>query len=264
MWRRHIPYCVNYMAQIVTAWRRHIPYWVNFMAQNICCKHRDYVKKLPFSRWLRHVTPSVKKAIFWRNHAVCNIYSGPKSWPNKECDVVTSSIFTVFEQFFWPYCCFWTVFGHDLGHKVDLLVYFISWIKLDRWPRHVTPSEKRPFFDVITLHDRHSRTDINSGYKYPDPPGTLNYRETEGSNQVEVQIRVDKPSQHPQPSITEATVRDKQSNLNSAKVIKTRSLHNKKKPRAGGWEIKLKMQQEKPAASTGSQLLRVRRRHNNS
>ena len=23
--------------------------------------------------------------------------------------------------------------------------------KLDRWPRHVTPSEKRPFFDVITL-----------------------------------------------------------------------------------------------------------------
>ena len=106
--------------------------------------------------------------------------------------------------------------------------------------------------------------DINSGYKYPDPPGTLNYRETGGSNQVEVQIRVDKPSQHPQPSTTEATVRDKQSNLNSAKVIKTRSLHNKKKPRAGGWEIKLKMQQKKTAASTGSQLLRVRRRHKKS
>ena len=39
-------------------------------------------------------------------------------------------------------------------------------------------------------------TDINSGYKYPHPPGTLNYRETGGSNQAEVQIRVDKPSQH--------------------------------------------------------------------
>ena len=25
-------------------WRRHIPYWVNFMAQNIRCKQRDYVK----------------------------------------------------------------------------------------------------------------------------------------------------------------------------------------------------------------------------
>ena len=24
-------------------------------------------------------------------------------------------------------------------------------IKLDRWPRHVTPSDKRPFFDEITL-----------------------------------------------------------------------------------------------------------------
>ena len=33
-------------------------------------------------------------------------------------------------------------------------------------------------------------TDINSGYKYPDLPGTLNYRKTGGSNQVEVQIRV--------------------------------------------------------------------------
>ena len=73
-------------------------------------------------------------------------------------------------------------------------------------------------------------TDINSGYKYPDPSGTLNYRETGGSNQVEVQIRVDKPSQHPQPSTTVATARDKQSNLNSAKIIKTRSLHNKKNP----------------------------------
>ena len=37
-------------------------------------------------------------------------------------------------------------------------------------------------------------TDINSGYKDPDPSGTLNYRETRGSNQVEVQIRIDKPS----------------------------------------------------------------------
>ena len=107
-------------------------------------------------------------------------------------------------------------------------------------------------------------TDINSGYKYPDPPGTLKYRDTGGANQVEVQIRVDKPSQHPQLSTTVATVRDKQSNVNSAKIIETHSLHNKKKPRTGGWEIQLKMQQEKPAASTGSQLLRVRRRHNNS
>ena len=59
-----------------------------------------------------------KKAIFWRNHAVCNIYSGPKSWPkkecdgvtksrfgpkswpNKECDGVTFSVFTAFEQVF--------------------------------------------------------------------------------------------------------------------------------------------------------------------
>ena len=106
-------------------------------------------------------------------------------------------------------------------------------------------------------------TDINSGHKYPDPPGTLHYTETGGSNQVEVQIRVDKPSQHPQPSRTVATARDKQSNLNSAKIIKTRSLHNKEKPWTGGWETKLKMQQEKPAASTCSQLLRVRRRHNN-
>ena len=80
---------------------------------------------------------------------------------------------------------------------------------------------------LAELHVTTSRGDKNSGYKYSDPPGTLNYRETGGSNQVEVQIRVDKPSQHPQPSTTVATARDKQSNLNSAKISKTRSLHNK-------------------------------------
>ena len=63
--------------------------------------------------------------------------------------------------------------------------------------------------------------------------------ETGGSNQVEVQIRVDKPSQHPQPSTIAATERDKQSNLNSAKIIKTRSLNKKKDPLpgTGGWEL---------------------------
>ena len=35
LWRRHIPYWVNFMAQNVTLWRRHIPYWVNFMAKNV-------------------------------------------------------------------------------------------------------------------------------------------------------------------------------------------------------------------------------------
>ena len=88
---------------------------------------------------------------------------------------------------------------------------------------------------IPRVHNRHSGADINSGYKYPDPPGTLNYRETGGSNQVEVQIRVDEPSQHPRPSTAVATVRDKQSNLHSAKIIKTRSLHNKNDPeREGG------------------------------
>ena len=59
MWRRHIPYRVNFMAQIVTAWRRHIPYWVNFMAQKIRCKQRASVKKWPFSRWCDVTGPSV-------------------------------------------------------------------------------------------------------------------------------------------------------------------------------------------------------------
>ena len=99
--------------------------------------------------------------------------------------------------------------------------------------------------------------DIRSGYKCPDLPGTLNYKNTGVSNQDKVQIRVEK---HPQPWTTAATVRDKQSNLNSAWITWIRSLHNKKITGndSGGWEIKLKMQQEKPAASTGSQLLRVR------
>ena len=34
MWRCHIPYKVDFMAQNVTTWQCHIPYWVNFMAQN--------------------------------------------------------------------------------------------------------------------------------------------------------------------------------------------------------------------------------------
>ena len=29
-------------------------------------------------------------------------------------------------------------------------VWFMNSIKLDRWPGHVTPSEKRPFFDIVT------------------------------------------------------------------------------------------------------------------
>ena len=33
-------------------------------------------------------------------------------------------------------------------------------------------------------HDRHSRTDMNSGYNFTDPPGTLKFRETGGSNRV--------------------------------------------------------------------------------
>ena len=81
-------------------------------------------------------------------------------------------------------------------------------------------------------------TDMNFGNKYPNPPGTLNYRETGGSNQVEVQIRVDEPSQHPRPSTTVATVRDKQSNLNSAKIIITRSLSNTAICR--GWQHRIK------------------------
>ena len=102
--------------------------------------------------------------------------------------------------------------------------------------------------------------DIRSGHKCPDLPGTLNDRETGVSNQVKVQIRADKSSQHPQPWTTAATERVKQSNLNSAWIIWIRSLHDKKITGndLGVWEIKLKMQQEKPPASTGSQLLRVR------
>ena len=51
----------------------------------------------------------------------------------------------------------------------------------------------------VCLHDRHSRIDITSGNKHPDLLGILNYKELGGSNEVRVQIRVENPSQYPQP-----------------------------------------------------------------
>ena len=44
------------------------------------------------------------------------------------------------------------------------------------------------------MHGRHNRTDLNSGHKYPDLPGILNYRESGDSNHIEVQIAVENPS----------------------------------------------------------------------
>ena len=38
--------------------------------------------------------------------------------------------------------------------------------------------------------DRHCTSDITSASKYPDMLGAMDYRETSGSNQVEVQSRV--------------------------------------------------------------------------
>ena len=45
----------------------------------------------------------------------------------------------------------------------------------------------------VLFNSMTGRTHINSGYKYPGL-GTLNYIETGGYNQVEVQIRDEKPS----------------------------------------------------------------------
>ena len=46
-------------------------------------------------------------------------------------------------------------------------------------------------------HDRHSISDLHSDNKHLALPGTLTFRELRDSIQVEVQSRLEKPSQHP-------------------------------------------------------------------
>ena len=72
---------------------------------------------------------------------------------------------------------------------------------------------------VLLLSGLRCNTDMKSGYKYPELPGTLSYWETGGSNQDEVQIWVVEPCQHPHPSIITASVVGLYPTKTGAKII---------------------------------------------